>query len=290
MSLTSKPRSSVHHKKRQAGHHRQSRDYIKTYWPYIPISAIIISGLYFNHSLSQHSGVLGAQINFSQTSLLSLTNQDRAKYHLAGLALNSQLEQAAQNKADSMSQKNYWSHIGPSGQTPWSLITGTGYMFQMAGENLAYGFNIPSRVMQAWMNSPEHKANILNNSYQAVGFGISESKNYIGQGPQIIVTAEYAQPLGAVSPANKSQFNLPAATSVSRIQMIGGKWSNWMKLGLSFIVGASLAVLFIRHAIYFKRIIVNSESYVIHHPLIDIFFVLICTVGLTLGHSVGLIG
>jgi uncharacterized protein YkwD len=288
MSITAKPRAASHTKKRQAGHHRRSESYMKAYWPYIPIFVIIIGGLYFNHSLNSGSKVFGAQTNFSQNILLSLTNADRSQSHLNELGLSQQLNQAAQSKANSMATQNYFAHTSPSGQTPWALITTSGFKYISAGENLAFGFNNPAQVMQAWMSSPEHRANILSDSYQAVGFGVSEATNFLGKGPKIIVVAEYARPVGAF-PITSQNFSIPPAAGVSRFQILTGERANWIEVGLSFVIGVGLACLFIRHAIYLRRLFKDGEKYIIHHPWIDIAFVLVCTVGLILTHNVGLI-
>jgi hypothetical protein len=195
MPLATKSRPGAHHKKRQAKHHRRSKDYLKTYWPYLPMLLIVGLGIAINSFLSSSGHVLGTESNFSGSSLLSNTNQDRVSDHESSLSLNSELAQAAQSKANDMIASDYWAHVSPSGKTPWTFIMASGYQYSQAGENLAYGFSSSSAVINAWMASPEHRANMLKSTYSDVGFGIAESTNFMGQGPKVIVVAEYGRPL-----------------------------------------------------------------------------------------------
>src|SRR5206468_12650742 len=115
------------------------------------------------------------------------------------LTIDPQLAAAAQAKARDMVAGNYWSHTSPAGKTPWTFISAAGYQYQQAGENLAYGFASADDTEAAWMNSAEHRANILETSYQNVGFGVAQSPNYQGQGAETIVVAEYGQPVPAAA-------------------------------------------------------------------------------------------
>ena len=201
-----KPKRSngAHQKRRTGNHHKHNEHYLKTYWPYLPLSLIVALGFVVNSLWSKpHQGVLDYATDVSITNLLSETNNQRASNGgLDGLTLNSQLDSAAQTKANDMATRNYWSHDTPDGQSPWTFITGAGYQYQTAGENLAYGFDTSANTVIAWMNSPGHRANILNTTYTEVGFGIANSPNYQGTGPETIVVAEYASPLQvAAAPA-----------------------------------------------------------------------------------------
>jgi cell division septation protein DedD len=146
-----------------------------------------------------HRDVLGYATDMSVQSLLEGTNAQRVANGESGLGLNGQLNQAAQTKANDMAARNYWSHNTPDGQTPWTFFTAAGYSYQKAGENLAYGFATSSDTITGWMNSPEHRANILNASYQEVGFGIVNIPDYQNSGPQTLVVAMYAQPTTVVA-------------------------------------------------------------------------------------------
>lgn len=158
-------------------------------------------GLVCNNWLSVSGrNVLGYATDMSAYGLLSGTNAERTAHSLGSLALSGTLNQAAQNKANDMVTRDYWSHNTPDGQAPWTFITAVGYGYQTAGENLAYGFTAASETITGWMNSPGHRANILNTSFSEVGFGIANSPNYVGSGPQTVVVAMYALPAGGTAP------------------------------------------------------------------------------------------
>lgn len=194
--------ASGSHRKRTARHHRQGRSYIKAYWPYLPIVAIVTVGILLNSWVGTiHRNVLGYATGISIGGLVDGTNAERNANGLGSLALNGLLSQAAQAKAADMAAKDYWAHNSPTGATPWTFIGATGYTYQTAGENLAYGFTTTSDTITGWMNSPGHRANILNTSFNQVGFATLDIANYQGQGPQTLVVAMYAQAAGTSAPA-----------------------------------------------------------------------------------------
>ncbi|HET8991664.1 MAG TPA: CAP domain-containing protein [Candidatus Saccharimonadales bacterium] len=287
MSLTAKPRVTAHSKKRQGGHHRHSKSYIKAYWPYLPMVAIVASGVFINSLLTSSQAVLGWQNNFSNTSLLTLTNLDRENNHEPDLTLTSLLDSAAQAKAEDMVKNNYWSHVSSSGKTPQSFIVASGYQYSVAGENLAYGFNSAVAVNQAWMNSQDHRANILDAAYTNVGFGIAESPNYLGQGSKVIVVAEYGQPTGS---GVLGVVNQPAMQNVSRLNTITGMNATWPEIALTIIITASVIIIAFKHGLGFRKFILESEEYIVKHPLLDITIVFIATLATILSHTTGLIG
>lgn len=195
-------------KQRVGRHHKKDEHYLKPYWPYIPMVLIVVLGLAFSSlwGAMQH-GVLGYATDMSTNGLLAGTNNQRAANGLGGLAYNATLGNAAQAKANDMAARNYWSHNTPDGATPWSFITNAGYAYTTAGENLAYGFDSSDATITGWMNSPEHKANILNSTYKEVGFGIANNADFQGTGPETIIVAMYASPRAA------APVTTPAATT-----------------------------------------------------------------------------
>ncbi len=116
--------------------------------------------------------VLGFATDISIDKLYQLTNTVRQENQLSTLTYNEQLALAAQKKAQDMFQKNYWSHYGPDGATPWDFILASGYKYEFAGENLAKNFLFSQGVVDAWMASPSHKENILRKDYSEVGFAV----------------------------------------------------------------------------------------------------------------------
>lgn len=291
--VTRSRRTSSHHKKRGGSHHRHNGHYLKTYWPYLPMLVIVGVGLMAN-SLWSHSNVLGASSNFSNNVLLSDTNAQRSADHEAGLTLNDQLSAAAQAKANDMVQHNYWAHNAPDGRTPWSFITAAGYNYQAAGENLAYGFDNAGDTVTGWMNSPTHRANVLNANYKDVGFGVAQSPNYQGQGPETIIVAEYGEPAGAVPAAGgvAGAQNTTASLSakpVSRIQLLTGGQAAWSTAAVSALAGAAIALFIVRHGLRLKRLVVEGEHFVTRHALLDISIVFIGTMAIVFMQASGTI-
>lgn len=104
--------------------------------------------------------------------IIQLTNKEREQRGLKQLINNPLLEKAAKEKGRDMFAKQYWNHYGPSGESPWNFIINSNYDYIYAGENLAKDFSNNSDVISAWMNSPTHKANILNTNFQEIGIAI----------------------------------------------------------------------------------------------------------------------
>ena len=73
-----------------------------------------------------------------------------------------------------MVDRDYWAHVAPDGTQPWSFFARFGYKYRYAGENLARDFSSAGAVVDAWMNSPTHRDNILNPKYKEIGIGITE--------------------------------------------------------------------------------------------------------------------
>ncbi|MBD2353095.1 type I secretion C-terminal target domain-containing protein [Tolypothrix sp. FACHB-123] len=103
--------------------------------------------------------------------VLELTNIERSKQGLAPLKANKELNYAADKYAELMSDKNYFNHTGPDGTSPWDRMKAVGFQAQVMGENIAVGQQTPEQVVKAWMNSPGHRANILNGKFTQLGVG-----------------------------------------------------------------------------------------------------------------------
>lgn len=107
-------------------------------------------------------------------SIFYYSNLERSENNIKTLSMSGVLEKAAQKKAEDMAQRRYFSHIGPDDKEPWKWIQEENYAYLMAGENLAVSFNYPSSVVEAWMDSPSHKDNLLNSDFGEMGIGIAE--------------------------------------------------------------------------------------------------------------------
>jgi uncharacterized protein YkwD len=102
------------------------------------------------------------------------------------------LDASATAKCQDMVAKNYWAHNDPTGRTPWHFITDQNINWHTAGENLEFGYGRSSdMVVVAWMNSPEHKANILNPTFTTVGYAICPDPNLASFGAGDVVVQHF---------------------------------------------------------------------------------------------------
>lgn len=108
--------------------------------------------------------------------LVDLANEDRQISGASRLVVSERLTLAAQLKANDMAEKGYFAHTSPDGITPWHWFAEAKYQYVYAGENLAVNFSRSEDVQRAWMNSPTHRANILNNRYKEVGIATAEGE------------------------------------------------------------------------------------------------------------------
>lgn len=164
---------------------------------YLAFALMITAGV--AHLQSTQGSILGYATDISPQKLLELTNRERAKEGLSDLVYNEKLAQAAQKKAENMFAQNYWSHYGPDGETPWEFILGSGYQYEFAGENLAKNFLFSDGVVNAWMDSPTHRDNILRKEYTDMGFAVV---NGVLNGEETtLVVQMFGKPLYAVAEA-----------------------------------------------------------------------------------------
>lgn len=170
----------------------------------------LLMALFFTFVVKQTnlSNVLGFATDISVPKLYQLTNDQRIKNGLSSLTYNDKLANAAAKKAQDMFNRNYWSHYGPNGTTPWDFILGANYQYEYAGENLAKNFLFSQGVVDAWMNSPTHRENILRNNYSEVGLAVV---NGVLNGEQTtLVVQMFGKPLGSTVTQNAN--NPPTQT------------------------------------------------------------------------------
>lgn len=131
----------------------------------------------------------------SNETVISLANKARVDGGLTELSTSGLLAKAAQNKASDMLARQYFAHNTPDGATPWSFIKAVGYKYTTAGENLAIDFTEAEDMQTAWMNSPGHRANIMNKNFTQIGVGIA--KGTFDNHQTTIVVQMFANPLAA---------------------------------------------------------------------------------------------
>ena len=118
-----------------------------------------------------------ANVSYAQ-QVTNLVNEQRAANGLALLTLSSDLSRVAQAKSQDMHDNNYFDHNSPTYGSPFDMMKAFGISYRSAGENIAMGYATPEAVVNAWMNSPGHRANILNSAYSQIGVGNVADGNY----------------------------------------------------------------------------------------------------------------
>ncbi|MFC4558313.1 CAP domain-containing protein [Virgibacillus kekensis] len=120
------------------------------------------------------------QQGFSEYSatVVKLTNQQRRNAGLSELKISKKLSQVARKKSMDMNNKDYFSHNSPTYGSPFDMMQEFNVSYQSAGENIARGQQTPQQVVGGWMDSPGHRANILNENFTHIGVGYVEDGNY----------------------------------------------------------------------------------------------------------------
>ncbi|MFQ8629827.1 MAG: CAP domain-containing protein, partial [Intestinibacter bartlettii] len=112
-----------------------------------------------------------------QVEVLNLVNKERKANGLKPLTLNKELSNVANIKSRDMIEKGYFDHTSPTYGSPFDMMKKFNISYNTAGENIAMGQKTPSEVMNSWMNSSGHRANILNSTYTELGVGIQKDSS-----------------------------------------------------------------------------------------------------------------
>ncbi|MDR1002935.1 MAG: SafA/ExsA family spore coat assembly protein [Oscillospiraceae bacterium] len=112
-----------------------------------------------------------------EAEVIRLTNIERANNGLSALKTNWELSRVSRYKSDDMLKKNYFAHQSPTYGSPFDMMKSFGITYSAAAENIAMGQRTPKEVVNAWMNSAGHRANILSNKYDQIGVGAAKSAN-----------------------------------------------------------------------------------------------------------------
>lgn len=112
-----------------------------------------------------------------EDQVITLVNKERASRGLMTLKKNSTLAYVARLKSQDMATRGYFSHTSPTYGSPFTMMQYYGIKFTAAGENIAMGQQSPAAVMNAWMNSPGHRSNILGAMYNQIGVGMAKNSS-----------------------------------------------------------------------------------------------------------------
>lgn len=121
---------------------------------------------------------VNSKVQEYENEVIRLVNEIRRENALSPLSANWELSRVARYKSQDMKDNNYFSHTSPTYGSPFKMIKDFGISYKSAGENIAKGYKSPQAVVNSWMNSSGHRANILNSSYNTIGVGYVASGNY----------------------------------------------------------------------------------------------------------------
>ncbi len=150
--------------------------------------------------------------------IIEETNKQREQNGATPLHRNERLNKAAEAKLDDMFRQQYFEHNSPDGKGPADVIKGQGYEYIVVGENLALGnFGTDVKLVQAWMDSPGHRANILHPTFQEMG---AAAKKGMYEGREVwIAVQEFGTPL--------SQCPSPSASLQEQIKTNRAQLQTW---------------------------------------------------------------
>lgn len=122
--------------------------------------------------------VIDTNVTAYEQEVIRLVNEIRAENGLKALTYDWELGRVARYKSQDMKDNHYFSHNSPVYGTPFQMIRNFGISYRTAGENIAMGYRTPQAVVDGWMNSSGHRANILSSSFTKIGVGYVPSGNY----------------------------------------------------------------------------------------------------------------
>ena len=126
-------------------------------------------------------------------ALLEAMNRRRAAHGLDPLELDRRLNLAAADRAADMFALGYFDHVSPDGRSPFLKVTGRGYRYRAVGENLAAGYRTAEAIVDGWMRSPGHRANILSPQYSDLGVAVRAGAPVRGYGGPTVVALYAAE-------------------------------------------------------------------------------------------------
>lgn len=130
-----------------------------------------------NSSNTNSNQTTNSNLTADEQEVFNLINQQRANHGLSALKIDKEVQRVAKIKAQDMVDSQYFSHNSPTYGSPFDMLNSFKVSYKTAGENIA-GNSSNSSAVTAWMNSPGHKANILNSSYNYTGIGVVKSPTY----------------------------------------------------------------------------------------------------------------
>lgn len=141
-----------------------------------------------------------------QKQIISLTNELRQKNNRDKLAISVKLDLSSQRKADDMAKKKYFAHTNKNKKSLANWLSDVNYDYEVAGENLAVGFNTAEEIIAAWQKSPSHYANLLDSDFKDIGVGLSGGV-FNGE-PTVYIAQHFATPVLATKVSENTVYSI----------------------------------------------------------------------------------
>lgn len=225
---------------------------------------------------AQSGDTLGVSDSISGEKLIRGTNQQRTELGLEPLRESRRLTAAARSKARHMLQRDYWGHYGPGGKTPWSFVQEEGYDYRHVGENLAKGFHTSDGVMEGWLNSPEHRDNMLGAQYRDMG--AAAVHGYLEGEQTTVAVAMYAASRDNTHASAGATFNrdtnhtavvLPATQTYSASNPLNILQTMTLAAQLAAAVALMLGAVYIAQHVVVRRNYLLWDKHVHPRPLLQ---------------------
>ena len=186
------------------------------------VIVVVLALVVFAEAFALSDGFLFLRKETNLASVLpavvtDLTNDARNQNSLASLTTSDVLTKAAQDKANDEAAKGYFAHVSPDGTLPWAWFKKEGYSYEYAGENLAVDFDDSKAVVDAWLASPTHRANIMKEQFTQIGIGMATG-TYQGH-DTIFVVQFFAKPAATAAVAVRDTSS-GAAAKVAANQLL----------------------------------------------------------------------
>ena len=120
-------------------------------------------------------GLAGPQVDPQVQAFALLVNEHRASVGCDALSWNADVAAVAQAHSEDMVARDYFAHTNPDGASPFDRMSNAGVTYSRGAENIAYGYGTPQAVLQAWLDSPGHRANIENCALTEHGVGLVQT-------------------------------------------------------------------------------------------------------------------
>ncbi len=203
----------------------RSRFHMNFFWKnkfvFWNLVALIFVKAVFSYSGLQFASIMGGAPIFAKEEIVSQTNAFREFLGLSDLKENPVLDQAASQKLQNMITNQYFAHTSPLGISPWHWIEVNNYGYVYAGENLAIGFLTAKDAVDAWENSPSHRANLANPNCKEIGVAVAPAKIQNSEGflvVQLFGTPKPTKPVATAikpSPSPASPKTTPASSPLA---------------------------------------------------------------------------